>query len=41
MNIDTLFLNVVHGNISVPSAVVLIVLILAIATVIITIIKKI
>jgi hypothetical protein len=40
LNIDTLVSNVVHGNINVPSATVLIVLIIAIAAVVITVIKK-
>jgi hypothetical protein len=39
MNLDTLVSSVVHGNINAPSATVLIVLIIAIATVIVTYIR--
>jgi len=40
MTIDTLVSNVVHGNINVPTAVVLIVLIIAIAEIVITYIRS-
>lgn len=39
MNLDSLVTNVVHGNINTPTAVVLVVLIIACAWVVVTFIK--